>query len=764
MPKTPPSGLALAFTLLGTIPSWADEPTKPTASASSTNPAVPAAGHSIHGEAFNDGPRQKAYLMPGQGKIDFPVTTGQPEAQKFINQGVGQLHSFFYFEAERSFRQTAMIDPACPMAYWGMAMANVNNAKRARGFLKEAQEKAKAAKLSRREQLYLDALAALYKEGADNKTQKNGHLLGLEAIVQEFPGDIDARAWLAMVTWQNEGLSGIGSRQAVDTLIDSVLDREPMHPGAHHYRIHLWDSTKAIRAERSAATYAKTAPGIAHAWHMPGHTYTNLKRYADAAYQQEGSARVDHAYMARDRVMPFEIFNYAHNNQWLSTSLAHIGRARDAIAVARNLVEQPRDPDRNGPNDGGSPQRSGRIRWVEALEKYELWDDLISATESGALDWSDIALEQKEKHHSLGLAYAARGNAAKLDAEIAALRAMVAKDAPQATQPPRPATPPAPGTPPAPPPPAPAPARRNTTPGVEPALAELEGLQLNAKGDYMAALEKFNKATAMRPEALARAHLAARNFGLAESAARKAVTQGTNQVLPLATLVEVLHASGKDKDAQDTYKTLAPLARQADRDTPIFRRLDAILDGWKKAGWTPPAADTPTDEATAGRVDLETVGPLVWSPTKAEPIAANDTNGMPWSLADRKGRNTIVLFFLGGKCAHCMQQLQEFGKAYDAFKALDTSIVAVSTDDLETSRALKENKDGIKFPMPILPDPKLSLFKAYRSYDDFEKVPLHGAFLIDARGSVRFKRISADPFLDVEFLKKEAARVSRLAK
>ena len=41
--------------------------------------------------------------------------------------------------------------------------------------------------------------------------------------------------------------------------------------------------------------------------------------------------------------------------------------------------------------------------------------------------------------------------------------------------------------------------------------------------------------------------------------------------------------------------TLTPLARQADRDTPIFRRLDAILIGWKKAGWTPPAADTPTD-------------------------------------------------------------------------------------------------------------------------------------------------------------------------
>ena len=751
MPSPIHRGFALAFCLAATT-ARADEPTKPTAPASAANPAVPAAGHSIHGEAFNDGPRQKAHLMPGQGKVDFPVTTSKPEAQKFVNQGVGQLHSFFYFEAERSFRQAALIDPACPMAYWGMAMANVNNAKRAKGFLKEAQEKAKAAKLSRRETLYLDALAALYKDGADARSQKNGQLLGTEAIVQEFPGDLDARALLVMLTWQNEG-QGIGSRQAVDTVIDTVLDREAMHPGAHHYRIHLWDSTKPARAEKSAGLYAKTSPGIAHAWHMPGHTYTNLKRYPDAAYQQEGSARVDHAYMARDRVMPFEIHNYAHNNQWLSTSLAHIGRARDAIAVARNLVEQPRDPQKNGPNDGGSPQRSGRIRWAEAMEKFELWDDLIAATESGALDWSDIPLEQKEKHHALGLAYAAKGDMARLDAEIAALRAMAAKEVPKAGLA-------KPGAPPAPP----APSGRSAPPGLDSAVAELEGWQLNAKGDYVAALEKFAKATAMRPESLARAHLAARNFGLAEAAAKKAVAAGANQVVPLATLVEVLHAAAKDKEAQDACKTLAPLARQADRDTAIFRRLDAILAGWKTAGWTPPAADVPTDETTAGRVDLETVGPLVWSPIRAEPIDLADTDGKPWSLGAHKGRNVVVLFFLGGKCAHCMQQLQEFGKQMEAFDKGNTDVVAISTDDLETSRALKQNKDGIAFLMPILPDPKLSLFKAYRAHDDFENFPLHGAFLIDARGFVRFQRISADPFLDVEFLKKEAARVGKLVK
>ena len=197
---------------------------------------------------------------------------------------------------------------------------------------------------------------------------------------------------------------------------------------------------------------------------MPGHTYTGLKRYADAAYQQEGSARVDHAYMIRDRVMPFEIHNYAHNNQWLCTSYSHIGRVRDAIAVARNLVEQPRDPQKNGPNDGGSPQRNGRLRWAELLARYELWDDLIEATTSGALDWSNIPHEQEQKAYTLGLAYAAKNDAKRLAEQIEALKKL--KDAAAKT-----------------------------------ALAELEGYQLLARGEVGPAFDQFAKASSMRPEA-----------------------------------------------------------------------------------------------------------------------------------------------------------------------------------------------------------------------------------------------------------------------
>src|SRR5262249_12057034 len=80
-------------------------------------------GHSMHGEAFDEGPRRAASLLGNTGRVTFPITTANPLVQQFFNQGIGQLHGFWYFEAERSFRQAAMLDPDCPMNYYGMALA-----------------------------------------------------------------------------------------------------------------------------------------------------------------------------------------------------------------------------------------------------------------------------------------------------------------------------------------------------------------------------------------------------------------------------------------------------------------------------------------------------------------------------------------------------------------------------------------------------------------------------------------------------------------
>src|SRR5262249_37739135 len=67
-------------------------------------------------------PSLPARILSGQGKIDFPITTSNPKAQEFFNQGVAQMHSFWATEAERSFLQAAALDPEAPMPQWGIAM------------------------------------------------------------------------------------------------------------------------------------------------------------------------------------------------------------------------------------------------------------------------------------------------------------------------------------------------------------------------------------------------------------------------------------------------------------------------------------------------------------------------------------------------------------------------------------------------------------------------------------------------------------------
>ena len=127
---------------------------------------APAAGHSYHGEVFNEGPRQAAVLIPGTGEVHLEVTTKSEEARRFFTQGVGQLHGYWFFEAERSFRQAAKLDPEAAMFYWGMAMANFKNDARGKKFIDEAVERKSQA--SDREKLWIDGLAAYFKDPEGN--------------------------------------------------------------------------------------------------------------------------------------------------------------------------------------------------------------------------------------------------------------------------------------------------------------------------------------------------------------------------------------------------------------------------------------------------------------------------------------------------------------------------------------------------------------------------------------------------------------------
>ncbi len=160
------------------------------------------------------------------------------------------------------------------------------------------------------------------------------------------------------------------------------------------------------------------------------------------------------------------------------------------------------------------------------------------------------------------------------------------------------------------------------------------------------------------------------------------------------------------------------------------------------------------------RPALESLGPFRWLPSEAEPWSLADKDGHSHSLADYRGRPVVVIFYLGFGCLHCVEQLKAFAPKAEEFEKQGIRVVAISTESREAlDIALKNYSKDQTFAFPLLADPELNVFKAYRAFDDFENQPLHGTFLIDAEGKVRWHDISYEPFMDPNFVLKEAARL-----
>jgi peroxiredoxin len=733
------------------------------------------AGHSQHGEAFNEGPRQKAYLMEGTGKIEFDVTTKNPEAADFVRQGMGQLYGYWYFEAERSFRQAAMLDPDCAIAYWGMAKANDSNSKRAKSFIEEAvKRKGSAGKL---EGMMIDALSAyLNNESKKQADKTKPYFAALEEMASEFPDDLEAKAARAFVMYRYRTDLKLSYEDA-DKALNEVLEIEPLHP-VHHFRIHLWDHKGSAKALNSAAKCGAAAPGIAHMWHMPGHIYSREKRYSDAVWQQEASARVDHAHMMRDRVMPDQIHNFAHNNEWLIRNMGHIGRWRDAVDLAMNMTELPRHSKYNTFDKKGSAYY-GRLRLFDELFRYEQWDLLASLCRQPYLEPTDDDGEQLKRLRYLGIATSRLGNDAdvsnvltelderlqkaeqqkqKNDEEAKEKAAEELKKTKEAAEKRRlkaekdrvPEAPPLPEGPPVPP-------KGKSDPRipVQQAIADIKGHQAIAKDQIEEAVAELKKAEG---DGLVLASVQSR-LGKTDDAVKTLdayLKTRDSRVQPLAGKVEILWRADRKDAARKAFDELREISSDIQFGSPVFDRLTPIA---KELGY-PDDWRISKDRAEdfGERPELDSLGPFRWQPMPAANWALNDTNGKSFSLIEYQGKPVVVIFYLGYGCLHCAEQLQKFAPDSQKYTDAGIGLIGISTD---SQKNLKQSIDNYKggMPFPLVSDEKLDVFKAWRAYDDFEQKPLHGTFLIDGAGLVHWQDIGHEPFMDPEFLLKESKRL-----
>jgi peroxiredoxin len=665
-------------------------------------------GHSFHGESFDSGPRQKPWVIAGIGEAHFAITTKNPEVQKWFDQGNALLHSFWYYEAERAFRWCLKLEPDNAMAYWGLARSAEGN-DRSADFIREAARR--KDHVSERERLYIEASAASLlpdplrdKDGAPNYEERNRRYKKvLETLCVRYPDDMEARSLLALA---NMG----ADRYGTELMLREILAREPNHPGAHHYRIHNWDYNEPEQALESCRRYTELVPGIGHAQHMPGHIYSIVGMWHEAAISMDAATRVEKRYMKESLTFPFNNWNYGHNLNYLGYIQEQLGMPRAAIFGARQLIDAPLDPKHNG-DEAYSAHSVGIRALARALTKYF------------------------EARANLGKGDLQKGG--KSIAAHAELKKELEKNKDQQDY-------------------------------YEIQSQELKGRYALARGETIEGLGLLAEAAKREfdmqkgyadppfyPQALynslGEAYLEAKAAGLAAQAFEKALELTQNDLFALAGLVRAHAALGEKAMAADAMARLLFVASDADAGLRIVQQARAT--GITAA----PRDSSPALQRNYALTSLERFGPNRWEPYGAPKLDVRDAAGKRVSLEDYRGKNVLLVFYLGKECPHCMRQLHEIGSKKADWARLNTVVLAVSSaTPAQNAAAIKEFGD---LPVRVLSDDKFDNARRFHSYDDFEDIELHSTILIDAKGRVGWARMGGDPFMDMAFLIKQLERM-----
>src|ERR1700691_319147 len=399
-------------------------------------------------------PALPAHIMTGQGTVHLAITTSNPKAQQFFDQGLAQLHSFWAMEAERSFLQAAELDPEAPMPWWGVAMISGGDYRprfQIEGMAiaygtdprstptraKAAAERALAlrGKTTDLEKMYIASIAARRIPSAVDAN--DGYISGLRAIVAKYPQEVEARLFLSLHLMRGYELPAHtpreGTMEAVG-ILRALLKEAPQHPGVHHYVIHAWEGSMFAKdAWPSCEKYAQLVTNIPHALHMPGHIYSQTGKFAEAEKSFGDAAVNELGYIHADAL--YGTGHHGHNVHYLSTAYAFDGQHDKAKEAARSLLEFKENPRELAQVDGNfSAHRQGWFALMRAMVLSENWDELL---DGHSLPVYDRPREIAWRHWALGLVYAPRGHpleaneeARLMDAALRQYKEVVKRDAP----------------------------------------------------------------------------------------------------------------------------------------------------------------------------------------------------------------------------------------------------------------------------------------------------------------------------------------------
>ncbi|PYU22298.1 MAG: hypothetical protein DMG32_18385, partial [Acidobacteria bacterium] len=385
-----------------------------------------------------------AVLLPGMGNHHHRISTTSPDAQKFFDQGLIMVYGFNREEAVRSFQRAAELDPNSPMPYWGMALAsgfhlNMDldmDVQANAAFAAIQKALARTSHAPQNERDYVAALAYRCSSNphADRSKLETDYKNAMADLAARYPDDTDAatlyaESWMDVYHYEWFDAAGRPKPGVEDilTLLESVMRREPDHPGANHFYVHVLDSSPhPERALASANRLSYVAPGVGHLAHMGGHIFWTVGDYEMAARVNELAAQSDRDYMRLTGVdSVYTQSYYTHDLHFVARANAELGHSEPARAAADLIAEHvaPAYADMPGMVDiFSSNPFLVRLR-------LQRWDDVLHYPAPDPRMRTSTALW----HYARALAFLALGNRlAAVDEQLAFIKA--GQDVPAKTE------------------------------------------------------------------------------------------------------------------------------------------------------------------------------------------------------------------------------------------------------------------------------------------------------------------------------------------
>ncbi|VEP12558.1 conserved hypothetical protein [Hyella patelloides LEGE 07179] len=369
-----------------------------------------------------------APLFTGMGSHHHLITTKSPQAQRYFDQGLVLAYGFNHAEAARSFRQAIKLDPDCAMCNWGLAYVlgpNINAqmeddaVPESYAAMQQAVQLAKSS--SNSEQAYINALAKRYTDRPlkDRSSLDIAYAEAMEKVTQEYSNDMDAATIYAEALmdtmpwdyWTEKGEPKPETQKVLDTL-ESILQREPNHPGANHLYIHAVEAVRPEQGISAADRLRSLVPGSGHLVHMPSHIYIRVGRYHDAAVTNQNAIAVDNEYITQCHAQGVYTLAYVpHNHHFLWFAATMEGNSQLATEAGQNVAKMVDTQMMREPGMGTLQHFSSVPLFT--MIRFGQWEQILATLQPEAA----LKYPMGIWHYARGLAYTAQDKIAEAQKE-----------------------------------------------------------------------------------------------------------------------------------------------------------------------------------------------------------------------------------------------------------------------------------------------------------------------------------------------------------